>query len=279
MMRRGSGGNAEYMEMACELARLGARTASGLLGRVSVTRKDDDTPVTEADHLVQAAMLDVIAAQFPGHAVLVEETVADPVRHTAIAASEFCWVIDPIDGTRNFARGIPMYATSVALMHRGEPLVAAIFDASTGRLYSALRGGGAFREGDPLRIEDRAYSSDSVLFISSFRRRTPPPVIARWMQTYLFRNLGSICIHFAWLAAGFSDGAYAPECKLWDLAAGALLVSEAGGRLSDPAGGPLWPMDVARYGGEDLPMVAGTPTMHAELVRSLSEASLDTESE
>lgn len=273
MARRRPGVNGEFLDTACELARLGARTAAELLGRVSVSRKDDDTPVTEADHRVQAAMLDVIAARYPSHAVLVEETVADPVRHTSIAASDFCWVIDPIDGTRNFARGISMYATSVALLHCGEPVAAAIFDASAGRLYSASRGGGAFREDEPLRMEDRAYSSDSVLFISSFRRRTPPPVIASWMQTYLFRNLGSICMHFAWLAAGFADGAYAPECKLWDLAAGALLVSEAGGRLSDPIGGPLWPLDVGRYGGEDLPMISGTPTMHAELVRSLSEAS------
>lgn len=263
--------NAELLGVACELARLGADTARALLGNVAVERKDDDTPVTEADHRAQSAMIDYLAAKFPSHSILVEERVDEPNRHAPIGQSDYCWVIDPIDGTRNFARGQSMFATSVGLLHCGVPAVAAILDASSGRLYSAMRGRAAFCDDQPIRMRNRPLTSDTVLFVSSFRARQQPPAVAGWMRRFLFRNLGSICIHSAWLAAGFADGAYAPECKLWDLAAGALLIAEAGGVLTDVTGRDLWPIDVATYRRDDIPILAGTPTMHAELIRTLEE--------
>lgn len=262
----------EFELFARELARLGASTAQSMMGTVTVSRKQDNTPVTEADHRVQAALLDVLASRHPRYAILVEETVADPEQHAAIANSEYCWVIDPIDGTRNFARGLNVYAISIGLLHRGNPVAAAMFDASSGRVYSATRGGGAHIDGETIHMEDRDLSPDTVLLISSFRRRRPPDMVANWMGRFIFRNLGSICVHFTWLAAGYAEGAYAPECKLWDLAAGALIVAEAGGRLSDVFGRSIWPIDLDAYNGEDLPIIAATPTMYEHLISSFSES-------
>lgn len=254
---------------AVELVQMGGRAAQSLLGSVAVDRKADDTPVTEADHRVQAVILDVIAARHPSHAILVEETVERPSAHAVVADAEYCWIVDPIDGTRNFARGSHMYATSVAVLHQGVPLVGAVYDASTGRTYAASRGHGANCDGKPLKVNRRDAAADSVVLISSFRRQEMPPQVTAWMSRYLFRNLGSLCLHLAWVAAGYADAAFSPECKLWDIAAGAVLIEEAGGLMTGPDGAPLWPMDLTGYRGEDIPMLAGAPQMHGELLRSL----------
>ena len=259
----------DFRHNACALARLGCRTAETFFGRAIVARKADDTPVTQADHAAQAAILDVLAERFPAHAVLVEEELVSPQRHADRATAEVCWVIDPLDGTRNFARGVGVYATSVAVMHDGAPVAGAVCDATTGQVYSAARGQGAFLNDQPLVLQDRPVDSDTVVMISSFRRRAIPDAVRTWMDRYLFRNQGSLCLHLAWVAAGLADAAYALECKLWDIAAVGLIVEQAGGVITNHQGGSLWPLDLAAYHDEDIPILAGTPTMHARLLASL----------
>src|SRR5262249_5172301 len=156
-----------------------------------------------------------IANRYPDHAVLVEETLAEPGRHAAISATPYCWVIDPIDGTRNFGRGLTMYAVSVAVVHDGTPLARAIFDADRECVSSASRGGGEYVDALPLRLANRAPDNDTTIALSSFRLREPPPAVRKWMDKYLFRNLGSLCLHLVWVAAGLTDAAFAAECKLW----------------------------------------------------------------
>lgn len=255
--------------LAIELSLMGGQTAARLHGSVSTTRKPDNSPVTEADHAVQAAILDVIAARHPEHAVLVEETLATPARHASLELARYCWVVDPIDGTRNFGRGLTMYAVSVAVLLDGSPIAGAIYDADQKQVYSAAKSEGAFRDGMRLTPGNRDIDADTTIALSSFRLRQPPRAVRGWVDKYLFRNLGSLCLHLAWVAGGLADAAFAQECKLWDLAAGALIVAEAGGAITNAGGGPLWPIDVAGYRSEDLPVLAGTPRVHAELLRSL----------
>lgn len=259
----------ELRSTARTLARLGGQTARRFFGRVVASRKPDDTPVTDADHAAQQAILDVLARRHPTHAILVEETVPRPERHAVIEDAEYCWVIDPLDGTRNFARGIAVYATSVAVLHRGAPVAGAVYDATTGRTYSAAHGQGAFVEDERLDLRSQPLNSDTTVMISSFRRRAIPAAVRRWMDAYLFRNLGSLCLHLVWVAAGSAEAAYALECKLWDLAAAALIIEEAGGLATDHAGQPLWPIDPAAYDRADMPILAGSSFMHARLLSSL----------
>lgn len=251
------------------LARLGHDTARQFFGKAVVSRKADDTPVTQADHAAQGAILDVLAVQFPSHAVLAEEELVQPERHAAIGSAALCWVIDPLDGTRNFSRGVGVYATSVAVADGSGPLAGAVFDATTGFVYSAARGQGAFVDEQPLVLQDRPVDSDSVVMLSSFRRRAIPAAVRAWMDDYLYRNQGSLCLHLAWVAAGLADAAYALECKLWDIAAAALIIQEAGGVATDHAGRSLWPIVLEGYRDEDIPILVGTPTMHARLLESL----------
>ncbi|MCG8407601.1 MAG: inositol monophosphatase [Phycisphaerales bacterium] len=261
---------------ACKLAELGGETARRYFGRASVSRKADDTPVTEADHATQGAILDALAGQFPSHAILVEEEVADPDQHTKLKAADYCWVVDPIDGTRSYARGIGVYSTSVAVLHNGEPIAGAIHDATTGKIYSAAKGSGAFVDDRPMVIEDRPINTDTTVMISSFRRRTVPDAVRRWMDRYLFRNQGSLCLHLAWVAADLADAAYAIECKLWDVSAGTLLVQEAGGIVTDHTGKPIWPRDISNYRDEDIPILVGSQTMHPKLLSTLVDDGLHT---
>jgi fructose-1,6-bisphosphatase/inositol monophosphatase family enzyme len=268
---------------AMEFVRAGAAVAADMFGKVASSRKADRTPVTEADHAVQDAILTRIAVAFPAHAVLVEETLARPERHAAIAAAAYCWVVDPIDGTRNYARGVRTYATCVAVMHGGRPVAGAVHDASTGVYYSASLGGGAFAElpgGGPapdgsggrrrLKLGEGQADRDSTVAVSSFRKSPMPPAVRGWLDRYLLRSQGAVALHLAHVAAGFVDGAFSTECKLWDVAAATLLIEEAGGVVTRGDGAPLWPMDAARYDGGDIPILAGTRAMYEALLVSLN---------
>ncbi|RIK66567.1 MAG: hypothetical protein DCC65_09450 [Planctomycetota bacterium] len=257
-------------DFACELARLGGRTAGRLFGKVSVHRKADNSPVTDADHITQDAILRALSERYPDHAILVEETVADPGRHADSGASDFCWVVDPIDGTRNYARGVRVYATSVAVLHRGRTIAGAICDATNDAVYSASRGCGAFRDHDLIRIAEPPVARELTIAVGSFRRRPMPVAVKEWMGQYHVRNMGSTSLHLAWIAAGFVDAAYSIDCKLWDVAAAALIVEEAGGCVTTEAGGPLWPCGAPALRGEDLQILAGAKGIHQVLLKSLS---------
>jgi myo-inositol-1(or 4)-monophosphatase len=262
--------NQELCRTACDLARLAAAAVRPLLGQVRRDRKADDSPVTEADHLAQATILAELSRRYPDHAVLVEEVVQNPERHANVSRSEYCWVVDPIDGTRNFCRGVNMYAVSIGVLHQGRPVVGAVYDATRDGVFSAIVGEGARLDDQPLRLIDRAVSSDTTIALSSFRRRPVTPAVKAWMDRYLFRNVGAVALQLSWVAAGLIDATYSHECKLWDMAAAALIIAESGGMATRPDGGSLWPIEPTAYAGEDVPILAGTPTMHRQLLESLS---------
>lgn len=253
-------------QTAADLARLGGEFARQRLGRAIVERKDDRSPVTDLDHATQALILDQLAWRHPDHAVWVEERLVRPERHADPLAADYCWVVDPIDGTRNFARGLRLFATSVAVMHHGRPIAGAIYDASTGDLFSAVAGGGAFLNVEPVRLPDRPLGPDNTVAFSSFRLHPVPRGVRQLFDEILFRNIGSACLHLAWTAAGFVDAVYAPDTKLWDVAAGALLIAEAGGTVTDVDGNPRWPWDMARPHDALCSILGGSPTMHAHIL-------------
>jgi myo-inositol-1(or 4)-monophosphatase len=257
---------------AIDFAELGGRTAHGYLGRVESTRKDDDSPVTIADHAAQAAILNAISIRFPHHAVLGEEQIGTTL-HSSIETAEYCWIIDPIDGTRNFARGMDMYATSVALMREGRPVAGAIHQPGTGHTWSAAPGGGAWMNSTALRNLDRPLDRDSTISLSTVPQHRLSPAVRGWLERFVFRNVGSVCLHLVWVASGLIDAAYATHTKLWDFAAAALLIEEAGGVVTDHAGRALWPLQVSEYRNQSLPLLAGSPTMHRHLLEILQHES------
>lgn len=190
--------------------------------------------------------------------------------------------LDPIDGTRNFARGIRIYACSVAVLYNGRPIAGAIYDATSGVIFSAALGGGALRNEERLLLDElvpatstlnaaKAVPSgdsdrETTIAVGSFRRKPMPPFVRDWIGRYLIRNMGSTSLHFAWIAAGLVDAAYTNECKLWDIAAAALLIEESGGLVTTASGASPWPIQLDAYDGEDFHVLAGDRAIHRRLL-------------
>jgi histidinol-phosphatase len=197
--------------------------------------KPDLTPVTEADHAVEEALRRRLAEERPGHGVLGEEfgeQGGTPVNKPR-------WIIDPIDGTKNYLRGVPVYATLIALELDGEEAVGVCSAPAMGRRWWAARGAGAFADGRRLGVSRVADLADAFLCYGSLMgweehgRGERFEALAR--RCWRTRGFGDFWIHLL-VAEGAADLAVEPEVSLWDLAAVKVIVEEAGGRLTDLGG-------------------------------------------
>jgi histidinol-phosphatase len=213
-----------------------------------VETKPDLTPVTEADHAVEVEVRALLAAERPGDAVVGEELGATEGRRR--------WIVDPIDGTRNYSRGVPVWATLVALEDDGVLQVGVVSAPALGRRWWAERGGGAFADGEPVRVSGVERVEDAVL---SFALEQDLPALAR--RCWHPRGYGDFWAHML-VAEGAVDGAVdAVGVSLWDLAAVQVIVEEAGGRFSDFAG-------AARSDGGTA--VSSNGLLHDELLRAVA---------
>jgi myo-inositol-1(or 4)-monophosphatase len=182
----------------------------------------------------------LVAERFPDHSILAEE-----LGGSASVPAGPCWVFDPIDGTTNYAHGMPIFCASLALEIDGVPQIAAVFDPNRQELFTAERGGGAFLNGKPLRVSSADRLLNAML-VTGF----PYDVHARVDEIVgLFaafvgraravRRLGSAAIDLCYVAAGRLDGFWESDLKAWDIAGGALIVAEAGGRVTGLDGSPF----------------------------------------
>ena len=200
---------------------------------LEVVTKPDLTPVTEADRGVEQALREQIARARPAHAVVGEEF------GTQGPSGAWRWILDPIDGTKNYVRGIPVWATCIALQH-GDELVAGVVSApALGRRWWAARGEGAFADGQPIRVSavadlaDAQLSYDSVMSFEAYGLGERFLALAR--RCWRSRGLGDFWSHVL-VAEGAVDVAAEPEVSLWDVAAVQVIVEEAGGRFTDLGG-------------------------------------------
>lgn len=188
--------------------------------------------VTEVDRATERLITGRIAAAYPTHGFLGEEY------GSAKEDSEYLWIIDPIDGTTNFAKGLPIFCISIALAHQGELLLGAIYQPITRELFLAEKGGGATLNGKPISVSANADFGQSFL-VTGFPYHFPhdadvlAPFVANVRMGLPVRRLGSAAMDLAYVAAGIFDGFWEYNLSAWDIAAGYLLVSEAGGRVSD----------------------------------------------
>ncbi|MCG3138776.1 MAG: Inositol-1-monophosphatase [Phycisphaerae bacterium] len=233
-------------------------------------RKHDDSVVTAADLEIQEWLLQTIHTTFPEHAALAEEQTPLLEDLRPVANQRYCWVIDPVDGTRNFFRGIPCFCISIGLLDRGHPVMGVIHDPLIGQAYYGWQGGGAWLGDDRLEVNSADWNFDSLVGIPTGRREMLPQIIyTEWLKLAVLRNHGSSALHLAYVAAGALDGCYAKKTRLWDIAAGALLVWEAGGSCTGPLGELLFPIQPEKYQGEKMAHLAGGPTIHQNLLTSL----------
>lgn len=205
-----------------------------------VDKKGTIDLVTEVDLEVERMFRAMIAERHPDHQVLAEE-----MGGSATVPPGPCWVFDPIDGTTNYAHGLPIYCASVALEVNGAAQVAAVFDPNRKELFTAELGGGAFLNGRPLRVSSADTLVDAVLVTGfPYDIHTRVDEIVGLFSAFLgraraVRRLGSAAIDLCYVAAGRLDGFWEIDLKPWDVAGGALIVSEAGGRVTDMDGAPF----------------------------------------
>ena len=230
-----------YLTTAIEAVVLAGDLQMARVGHdVAVNKKSAIDLVTDVDLAVERRFRALIAERFPDHQILAEE-----LGGAAAVPAGPCWVFDPIDGTTNFAHGLPIFCASLALEIDGVPEVAAVYDPNRRELFTAERGGGAFLNGRPLRVSKATRLVDAML-VTGF----PYDVHARVdeivglfgafvAQARAVRRLGSAAVDLCWVAAGRMDGFWESDLKPWDIAGGALIVAEAGGRVTSTDGEPF----------------------------------------
>jgi myo-inositol-1(or 4)-monophosphatase len=216
--------------------------------------------VTEFDKRSEARLLELISGRFPGHGVLAEESGA----HAGGADSRVRWVLDPLDGTTNFAHNYPFFAVSVGAELDGEVVAGAVYDPVRDEMFAAARGAGATLNGAPVRVSPCARIEDALLVtgfpydVRDFPERHLPLFQEFLVRAQGIRRDGSAALNLCYLAMGRFDGFWEGNLSAWDVAAGSLIVREAGGTLSDYAGGPF------RIDGRQV--CAANPVLHAAML-------------
>jgi myo-inositol-1(or 4)-monophosphatase len=222
--------------------------------------------VTNIDVAIERQFRAMIAERFPDHGVLGEELhQADQPEEMP----EYVWVLDPIDGTTNYAHGLPIFCCSIALERHGDPVVAAVFDPNRQELFTAERGQGAWLNGKPLKVSTAEVLIDSLL-VTGFHydvQRDPAELIGlftRFITTSrAVRRLGSAALDLCYVAAGRFEGFWEQKLHPWDIAGGALLVQEAGGSVSGLDGSP--------YSSRGGSVLATNGHVHEEMLRTIRD--------
>ncbi|MFC5702480.1 inositol monophosphatase family protein [Cohnella faecalis] len=232
--------------------------------------------VTEVDKGSERMIRNLIGTHFPHHSFLGEEGVEPGPEAAAkalqdVSDAEYLWIVDPVDGTTNYVHGFPFYSVSIALAHRGQVIVGVVYDPSRDELFIAERGKGAYVHGRKVEASKEGTLGTSLLatgFPAEHLTALPANLREIGAIAPKVRNLrssGSAALHLAYVASGRLSGFWEHNLSAWDIAAGSLLVEEAGGRMSDLAGEPY------HLGVRDI--VATNSLVHDELVSELKKAS------
>jgi myo-inositol-1(or 4)-monophosphatase len=228
-----------FLETAVEIAReAGALVANFHQRHIPFETKGEFDLVTEADRASEKVIVERLRSHFPAHGIVAEEGGGHE------SASEFRWFVDPLDGTTNFAHGFPMFCISMGLERAGELIAGVVYDPIRGELFTAERGAGAFLNHHRIHVSPVARIADSLASTGFPSRKRHHNINIHFyyqlaMASHGVRRTGSAALDLAFVAAGRLDFFWEFGLKSWDMAAGALLVQEAGGRVADMSGAPL----------------------------------------
>jgi len=220
------------LNFAVETAREAGQILLEKFGRkISITKKGDINLVTEADFASEKHIIERIKSHYPKHSILAEESGASDIEN------EWKWIIDPLDGTTNYAHGYPCWCVTIAAEHRGEIVLGVTFDPTRDELFAAEKGGGATLNGRRIRVSETEKLSEALLVTGFPYNAKDRADFARHFTEFVhkargIRRDGSAAIDMAYVACGRFDGFWEEGLNPWDVAAGVLLIEEAGGRVS-----------------------------------------------
>jgi myo-inositol-1(or 4)-monophosphatase len=251
-----------------------ARAAGAIINRaaldveaVRISQKLVNDFVTDVDHAAEQIIIETLLAAYPGHGIWAEESG----REHGAKDSEFVWIIDPLDGTTNFIHGLPVYCVSIALAVKGKIEQAVIYDPSRNDLFTATKGRGAYLNDRRLRVSKRIRMQECLISTGFAFRPTDDfggylQMMGDMMQrTAGLRRPGAAALDLAYVAAGYTDGFFEKGLQPWDVAAGSLLVTEAGGLVGNFTGEPDFL--------EQSECMAGNPRIYGQLVTILGKYS------
>ena len=248
-----------------------ARSAGAIINRASmdldllkVNTKSPNDFVTEVDHAAEAVIIETLLGAYPGHGILAEESG----RAHGAKDSDYVWIIDPLDGTTNFIHGFPVYAVSIALAFRGQVQQAVVYDPTRNDLFYASKGRGAFLNDKRLRVSKRIRLAECLISTGfPFRKGDNFKRYLQMLEVLMpqcagLRRPGAAALDLCYVAAGFCDGFFETGLSPWDIAAGSLLITEAGGLIGNFTGEAdyLYQREV----------VAGNPKIYGQLVPLLA---------
>ena len=251
-----------------------ARAAGSIINRaaldiesVRVSQKKANDFVTEVDHAAEQAIIETLLTAYPGHGIWAEESG----REHGAKDSEFVWIIDPLDGTTNFIHGLPVYCVSIALAVKGKVEQAVVYDPTRNDLFTATKGRGAYVNDRRLRVSKRTELKQAL--VSTGFPFRPGDNFNQYLQmmgdvmqrTAGLRRPGSAALDLAYVAAGYTEGFFEKGLQPWDVAAGSLLVTEAGGLVGNFTG----EADFL----EQEECLAGNPKVYGQLVSILGKYS------
>lgn len=259
-----------FLALAEQAARLGAGILMEWRPKFTAREKGPKDLVTEADLASQVAIKQLLLETYPDHDFLGEEDASLGGRQTE-RRSDFRWIVDPLDGTANYVHRLQTFATSIGLEYRGQILAGCVFDPISNECYTAALGQGAYLNGERIRVSDCTEISQALVAVS-FRAnvmrgsRDVNRFIETLHATQSIRRLGSAALNCCYVAAGRLDAYFATSgIQAWDVAAGVLLITEAGGSLTNPDGGPLDIENPELLG-------AASPQLHAQMLEVLVRA-------
>jgi myo-inositol-1(or 4)-monophosphatase len=255
------------LNTAIKAARRGAAVinrAAFDVDRISVTEKQHNDFVTDIDQAVEQAIIETLLKAYPDHAILAEESGASANMHDE---AEFAWIIDPIDGTTNFMHGYPQYCVSIALQQKGVITQAVVYDPVRNDLFTATKGAGAYLNDKRIRVTKHDRIANALI---SSGHGAGPRALDQYLKMYAImaercqgiRTAGAAALDMANVAAGRSDGFYEKGLKPWDIAAGSLLITEAGGIVGEFSG----ESDYMNKGD----IIAASPKVFAQMVALLA---------
>jgi myo-inositol-1(or 4)-monophosphatase len=260
------------LEVATVAARLAGQRAMEEMSFIKTSVKNTTEIVTQADGICQKIIIDHVKENFPDHGFLAEEGSEGKLLKIAPRGdSQFWWVIDPIDGTNNFAHRVLAFSVSVAVIYKGFPVAGVIFDPATESTWTAVKS-----EVPRLNAAQITCSTESITRFECFGIDNYfegldgiPPCLMNIMLRSRFRDFGSTALHLAYTASGGFVGMVNATPKLWDIAAGAFIAECAGAKVTDLKGKPIWPFDVGAYTGGKCPILAAGPNAHADALATL----------
>jgi myo-inositol-1(or 4)-monophosphatase len=260
----------EMLDTAVAAAKLAGRHALEQMNHVKAVKKSEGELVTQADADCQKIIIERIREAYPDHGFIAEEGEKGKMfKRAPLGERAVWWAIDPIDGTNNFAHGIPVFTVSVGALSGGEPVVGVVLQPATDSLFTAVKGGAAQLNGRRILAGQEEISALTSVGLDSHFEGTLPSWAGDLIRRSRFRNFGTTALHLSYVAAGGLVAAVMCTPKLWDIAAGTVIAQAAGAIVTDWSGGEIFPIDLDNYAGQSFQVLAANQRTHPQLLKTM----------